>query len=80
MIKFIHDFYSGIKKDELKRALNVYKENSVNPSIPNIEYDELATDLGFRLPSIMVNELSYSIKKKLHFKRQNENRYLFLKQ
>ena len=44
----------GIKKDELKRVLQIYKEKSANPNIPNIEYDELATDLGFRLPSLLV--------------------------
>ena len=44
----------GIKKDELKRVLQIYKEESANSNIPNIEYDKLATDLGFRLPSLLV--------------------------
>ncbi len=44
----------GIKKDELKRVLNIYKEKFANSNVPNIEFDELATDLGFRLPSLLV--------------------------
>ena len=44
----------GLKKSELKEVLALYKDDLKDSSIPNKEYDELLTDLGFRLPSYIV--------------------------
>ena len=44
----------GLHRDHLKRVLACYKDELNESDVPNKEYDRLVTDMGFRLPSIIV--------------------------
>jgi len=44
----------GIRKQDLQKALRLYREQLNESDIPNKEFDQLVTDMGFRLPSIIV--------------------------
>ena len=44
----------GLRKDNLKKALGFYKNELIESYVPNKEYDQLMTDMGFRIPSIIV--------------------------
>ena len=44
----------GLRKDKLKKALEFYKNELIESYVPNKEYDQLMTDMGFRIPSIIV--------------------------
>ena len=46
----------GLKKEYLHKALEFYRDELQEGYVPNKEYDQLITDLGFRLPSILVAE------------------------
>ncbi|MFW9888546.1 MAG: carboxylesterase/lipase family protein [Candidatus Thorarchaeota archaeon] len=47
----------GLKRETLRKALELYREEIVDAPVPNKEYDLLLTDLGFRLPSIIVADI-----------------------
>ena len=44
----------GLKKEKLQTAIKAYRHQAPESSIANSEYDQLLTDMGFRLPSIIV--------------------------
>ena len=44
----------GLSKEKQKRMLALYKTNLPEGAIRFKEYDELVTDLGFRIPSLIV--------------------------
>lgn len=44
----------GLKRSHLQRALAAYREELNESDVPNKEFDKLITDMGFRLPSILV--------------------------
>ena len=44
----------GLKKSDLESVLSWYRNEVAEKHVPNQEYDELITDMGFRLPSIIV--------------------------
>ncbi len=44
----------GLKKEYLSKILELYRTDLTTAGIPNEEYDLLLTDMGFRLPSVIV--------------------------
>ncbi|MFW9848345.1 MAG: carboxylesterase/lipase family protein [Candidatus Thorarchaeota archaeon] len=44
----------GLKKENLSKILELYRKDLAKTGIPNEEYDLLLTDMGFRLPSVIV--------------------------
>ena len=44
----------GLHRNLLKKVLSFYKKELSKSDIPNKEYDLLVTDMGFRLPAILV--------------------------